>query len=93
VYPREVEDALRAHPAIADAAVVGTPSAEWGEVVTAYVEGPAPPDLAELRAFLADRLAAYKQPRLLHAVDALPRNALGKVQKHRLRDGRVEEER
>ncbi|TMA31252.1 MAG: long-chain fatty acid--CoA ligase [Deltaproteobacteria bacterium] len=93
VYPREVEDALRAHPAIADAAVVGTPSAEWGEVVTAYVEGPAPPNLAELRTFLADRLAPYKQPRQLHAVDALPRNALGKVQKHRLRDGRIHDER
>jgi malonyl-CoA/methylmalonyl-CoA synthetase len=89
VYPREVEDALRAHPAIADAAVVGTPSEEWGELVTAYVESAAPPDLAELRAFLADRLAPYKQPRLLHALDALPRNALGKVQKHRLRDGAV----
>jgi malonyl-CoA/methylmalonyl-CoA synthetase len=90
VYPREVEEALRAHPAIADAAVVGTPSAEWGEVVTAYVEGAAPPDAAELRAFLADRLAPYKQPRLVHAVEMLPRNALGKVQKHRLRDGRIE---
>ena len=42
VYPREVEDALRAHPAIADAAVVGTPSPEWGEVVTAYRRGPCP---------------------------------------------------
>jgi malonyl-CoA/methylmalonyl-CoA synthetase len=89
VYPREVEDALCAHPAIAGAAVVGTPSPEWGETVTAYLEGPAPPDLAELRAFLADRLAPYKQPRLVHAVEALPRNALGKVQKHRLRDGGV----
>jgi malonyl-CoA/methylmalonyl-CoA synthetase len=89
VYPREVEDALRAHPAVADAAVVGTPSPEWGEVVTAYVEGPAPPDLAELRRFLADRLAPYKQPRIVHAIAALPRNALGKVQKHRLRNGRV----
>jgi malonyl-CoA/methylmalonyl-CoA synthetase len=96
VYPREVEDALRAHPAIADAAVVGTPSPEWGEVVTAYVEtkaSEAPPELAELRRFLADRLAPYKQPRLLHAIDALPRNALGKVQKHRLRGGQVEDER
>jgi malonyl-CoA/methylmalonyl-CoA synthetase len=92
VYPREVEDALRAHPAVADAAVVGTPSPEWGEVVTAYVEGPAPPDVAELRRFLADRLAPYKQPRLVHAVEALPRNALGKVQKHRLRDGFIAEE-
>jgi len=89
VYPREVEEAVRAHPAIADVAVVGTPSAEWGEVVTAYVEGKAPPDLADLRRFLADRLAPYKQPRIVHAVEALPRNALGKVQKHRLRDGAV----
>jgi malonyl-CoA/methylmalonyl-CoA synthetase len=92
VYPREVEDALRAHPGVADAAVVGTPSAEWGEVVTAYLEGPSPPDLAALRAFLSDRLASYKQPRLVHAVAALPRNALGKVQKHRLRDGRIEDD-
>jgi malonyl-CoA/methylmalonyl-CoA synthetase len=92
VYPREVEDAVRAHPDIEDAAVVGTPSAEWGEVVTAYVVGAAPPDLTELRRFLTDRLAPYKQPRLLHAVAALPRNALGKVQKHRLRDGAVESE-
>jgi acyl-CoA synthetase (AMP-forming)/AMP-acid ligase II len=69
--------------------VVGTPSPEWGEVVTAYVEGPAPPDLTELRRFLADRLAPYKQPRLVHAVEALPRNALGKVQKHRLHDGQI----
>jgi malonyl-CoA/methylmalonyl-CoA synthetase len=89
VYPREVEDALRAHPDVADAAVVGTPSPEWGEVVTAYLEGPAPPDLAALRAFLADRLAPYKQPRLVHAVGELPRNALGKVQKHRLHGGQV----
>jgi malonyl-CoA/methylmalonyl-CoA synthetase len=92
VYPREVEDALRAHPGIADAAVVGTPSPEWGEVVTAYLEGPAPPDLAALRLFLADRLAPYKQPRLVHGLDELPRNALGKVQKHRLRDGRIADE-
>ena len=57
--------------------------------MTAYLEGPAPPDVAELRRFLADRLAPYKQPRLVHAVETLPRNALGKVQKHRLRDGVV----
>jgi malonyl-CoA/methylmalonyl-CoA synthetase len=89
VYPREVEDALRAHPAIEDAAVVGTPSDEWGERVTAYVVSRDAPTPEALRAFLAERLAPYKQPRLLHVVEALPRNALGKVQKHRLRDGRV----
>ncbi len=89
VYPREVEDALRAHPAVEDAAVVGTPSAEWGEEVTAYAVGAAVPPLAELRAFLADRLAPYKLPRILHVVASLPRNALGKVQKNRLRGGAV----
>jgi len=89
VHPREVEEALRAHPAIEDAAVVGEPSAEWGERVTAYVTGRDVPNLAALRRFLADRLAPYKQPRALHVVETLPRNALGKVQKHRLRDGRV----
>jgi malonyl-CoA/methylmalonyl-CoA synthetase len=84
VYPREVEDALRLHPAVADAAVVGTPDPSWGEVVTAYVEvtGEVEPD--ELGAYVGQHLAAYKRPRLVHVVGALPRNALGKVQKHLL---------
>jgi malonyl-CoA/methylmalonyl-CoA synthetase len=86
VHPREVEDALRAHPAIEDVAVVGTPSEEWGEIVTAYVVGTDVPSLEALRAFLGERLAPYKRPRLLHVVAALPRNALGKVQKHLLGD-------
>jgi malonyl-CoA/methylmalonyl-CoA synthetase len=89
VHPREVEEALLAHPAVREAAVVGTPSPEWGELVTAYVVSERPLELAELRAFLAERLAAYKHPRLVHRVTALPRNALGKVQRHRLRDGAV----
>jgi malonyl-CoA/methylmalonyl-CoA synthetase len=89
VYPREVEDALAQHPAVREVAVVGTPSAEWGEVVTAYVVSDAPLGADELRAFLADRLAAYKQPRLVHRVAALPRNALGKVQRQRLQRGEV----
>ena len=84
VYPREVEEALRAHPAIKDAAVVGTPSDEWGEEVTAFVVSADAPSLDALRSFLDDRLAPYKQPRRLHVIDALPRNALGKVQKHLL---------
>ncbi len=89
VYPREVEDALRAHPAIEDLAVVGEPDPEWGERVVAYVVARAPLDVAGLRDFAAQHLAPYKHPRALHAVEALPRNALGKVQKHRLRDGVV----
>jgi malonyl-CoA/methylmalonyl-CoA synthetase len=85
VYPREVEEVLLAHPAVAEIAVVGTPSDEWGEVVTAFVvpTGPGPP--AELLlTFAAERLAPFKRPRLIHFVDTLPRNALGKVLKHEL---------
>jgi malonyl-CoA/methylmalonyl-CoA synthetase len=91
VYPREVEEALSEHPEIAESAVVGTPSEEWGDAITAYlVPRPgAQPSLAQLRDFLADRLAPYKHPRIVHWVAALPRNAVGKVQKHRLAGGRV----
>ena len=89
VYPREIEDAIRSHPAVEDVAIVGEPSAEWGERVAAYAVLESPLDLEALRATLSDSLAAFKHPRALYAVDALPRNALGKVQKHRLRNGRV----
>jgi malonyl-CoA/methylmalonyl-CoA synthetase len=89
VYPREVEEALLSHPAVREAAVVGTPSEEWGEVVTAYLVSERELDLAELRAHCGERLAAYKHPRIVHRVAALPRNALGKLQRHRLRDGSV----
>ncbi|HEX8804459.1 MAG TPA: AMP-binding protein, partial [Acidimicrobiales bacterium] len=85
VYPREVEDVLRAHPDVADAAVVGTPSAEWGETVTAYVEAGEGLDAEGLLAWAAGQLAPYKRPRRVHRVDALPRNPLGKVLRHRLR--------
>ncbi|HMA47615.1 MAG TPA: AMP-binding protein [Frankiaceae bacterium] len=88
VYPQEVEDVLRRHPGVADVAVAGTPDPEWGEVVTAYVVADGAPDLDALRAHAARELAPYKRPRIVHLVDALPRNALGKVQRHRLRPDR-----
>jgi malonyl-CoA/methylmalonyl-CoA synthetase len=84
VYPREVEDVLRAFAGVRDAAVVGTPSAEWGETVTAYVEGPEQLDLDGLSVWAAAELTAYKRPRLVYRVDELPRNLLGKVVKERL---------
>jgi malonyl-CoA/methylmalonyl-CoA synthetase len=84
VYPREIEDVLRAHPGVVDVAVVGTPSAEWGEVVTAYVEPGPGFDGAALAAWAGERLAPYKRPRLVHEVAALPRNAMGKVMRDRL---------
>jgi malonyl-CoA/methylmalonyl-CoA synthetase len=88
VYPREVEEALRHHPAVAEVAVAGVADDTWGEAVTAWVVpagagGPA--DEAALLAFARDRLAPYKCPKSVRFVDALPRNALGKVLKHELR--------
>jgi len=85
VYPREVEELLLEHPAVAEVAVVGTPSEEWGEVVTAYVVASGePPPADELLAFTAGRLAPFKRPRSVRYVERLPRNALGKVLKHEL---------
>jgi malonyl-CoA/methylmalonyl-CoA synthetase len=89
VYPREVEDVLAAHPAFAEVAVAGRASGEWGEEVTAFVvvrPGVDVPRLGELRDWARDRLAPYKLPRGLVVVDALPRNALGKVVKGDLPD-------
>jgi malonyl-CoA/methylmalonyl-CoA synthetase len=88
-YPREIEDALIGHPSIEEVAVVGEASEEWGERVVAYVVVTTPLELDALREFVGDGLAPFKHPRALYLVDALPRNALGKVQKHRLKDGAV----
>jgi fatty acid CoA ligase FadD36 len=80
----EVEDALLLHPAVREAAVIGVPHADLGEQITAFVVAdPVTPD--DLIAFVAARLAAHKRPRQVHLVDSLPRNAMGKVQKARLR--------
>ncbi len=85
VYPREVEEVLLAHPDVAEVAVVGTPSDEWGEVVTAFVVRADSEVTAEsLLAYAGERLAPFKRPRLIHFVATLPRNALGKVLKHEL---------
>jgi acyl-CoA synthetase (AMP-forming)/AMP-acid ligase II len=87
IYPREVETVLDAHPAIAETAVIGVPDARWGEQLVAYVvfKGGARPDEAELTAHARARLADYKLPKAYRAVDALPRNANGKVLKTELR--------
>ena len=79
----EIEDALRDHPAIAECAVVGVDDEEWGQRVCAAVElrSPGPLTLAELEPWARERLAPYKIPKALIAVDALPRNAMGKVVK------------
>ncbi|MDZ7704052.1 MAG: AMP-binding protein [Trueperaceae bacterium] len=89
VYPREIEEVLGTHPAIADVAVLGLPDDDLGEIVVAAVVGNASLadiSLEEVQALCRDTLASFKKPRRVYHVTELPRNALGKVQKHRLRD-------
>jgi malonyl-CoA/methylmalonyl-CoA synthetase len=79
----EVEEALRAHPSVAECAIVGVPDAEWGERVAAAIvlNADCELDLPSLRAWAAESLAAYKLPSRLLLLDTLPRNAMGKVVK------------
>jgi malonyl-CoA/methylmalonyl-CoA synthetase len=79
----EIEEQIRAHPAVAECAVVGVPDSEWGERVAAAVvlrEGKVL-DLDRLRTWAKERLASHKIPSRLLLVDALPRNSMGKVTK------------
>jgi fatty acid CoA ligase FadD36 len=77
----EVEAALLAHPAVREAAVVGRPDPDLGEVVTAFVVADAGVTGAALTEFVAAGLSAHKRPRVVHLVPELPRNAMGKVVK------------
>lgn len=86
VAPDEVEEVLRAHPDVADAAVVGRPDPEWGEALVALVVF-APGRTAEpaaLRAFCRERLAGFKVPKAFEPAAALPRTMSGKLQRRRL---------
>jgi o-succinylbenzoate---CoA ligase len=84
VSPAAVEDALTAHPSIADAAVLGVPDPEWGERVEALVVERAPVADYELLAFCRERLAGYQVPKRIERVERLPRNASGKLLRDRL---------
>jgi long-chain acyl-CoA synthetase len=91
VYPAEVEAELLAHPAVGDAAVIGVPDDEWGEVVVAVVEprdgvDPTGALAAELVEHCRARLAGFKCPRRVDFVDHLPRTDSGKLYKRRLRE-------
>ena len=84
VYPRELEEWLLEQPGVREAAVAGAPDDLKGEVVVAYVVTDAPLDEDALRVACARSFASFKIPRSFIRIDALPRNALGKVQKHLL---------
>jgi long-chain acyl-CoA synthetase len=88
VYPREVEDVLVLDPAVAEAAVVGLPDAEWGERVVAFVvpAGDAPVDESALDRRCLEAIARHKRPKEYVVISELPRNAAGKVLKKELRD-------
>jgi long-chain acyl-CoA synthetase len=85
VYPKEVEDVLVQHPAVAEAAVVGRPDSQRGEVVVAYVTVIADDaDPVAMRSFCRDRLAGYKVPREVVIVAEMPRGPTGKILKRQL---------
>lgn len=87
VYPREIEEVLYAHPDVVEAAVIGRPDDRLGEEVVAYValRDGATVSVDELIAFSRENLAAYKYPRSVQIVDALPKGATGKILKRELR--------
>jgi fatty-acyl-CoA synthase len=88
IYPREIEDLLFTHPDIANAAVVGIPDREWGEVVAAFVQTRPGCELTDdaLTCFCRRHLASYKVPRVWRFVEQFPRTASGKIQKFVLRE-------
>jgi long-chain acyl-CoA synthetase len=87
VFPREIEDAIKQHPAVLISAVIGVKDASRGEMPVAFVQlkpdAPKPTD-SEIRAFVRERIAPYKAPREVYFVDALPMTHSGKVQKRDL---------
>jgi len=84
IYPREIEEFLQEHPAIAEAAVVARPDRVRGEVPVAYLVCSGTIDMAGVEALCREKLASFKVPRDFIVVEKLPRNAMGKIQKHLL---------
>ena len=91
VYPAEVESALIEHPKVADVVVIGLKDDEWGRRVHAVIEpsDPSdPPTFEEIRAYAKDRLHAFKVPKTIEIVDAIPRSSATKVNRGALVDAR-----
>jgi acyl-CoA synthetase (AMP-forming)/AMP-acid ligase II len=81
ISPREIDEVLLSHPAVAEAVCFGVAHPTWGEEVAAAVVLREPATEAELLAFCRDRLADYKRPRQIHITDTIPRTATGKIQR------------
>jgi long-chain acyl-CoA synthetase len=91
IYPAEIEAALLAHPAVADAAAFGIPHDDWGEEVKAVVEPapghePGPALAADILGHCEHLLAGYKRPKSVDFIESMPRDPNGKLYKRRLRD-------
>ncbi len=90
IYPREIEEVLYQHPAVAEAAVVGEADAYWGEAVVAWLVA-APGETVDpltMKAYCAEHLARYKIPKTFRVVPEIPKNATGKIMHRELRDRR-----
>jgi len=85
IYPREIEEVLLRHPAVAECSVVGRPHPEWGEEVVAFLVLKKEISVAELERLCLDNIARFKRPRDYRFVEALPKNNYGKVLKTELR--------
>lgn len=87
VYPAEVENAIQGCPGVADVAVIGVPDEKWGEAVKALIvaDGDIPPAPEAVFAWARERIAAYKVPKTVDFIDALPRNPSGKILRRELR--------
>jgi fatty-acyl-CoA synthase len=89
IYPREIEELLFRHPAVAEVIVIGVPDDKWGEQIGAVLraEDPySPPDVVALKMWCRERIAAHKTPSLWYFVTELPMTPSGKIQKFRVQD-------
>ena len=85
IYPSDLEAVLRQHPDVADVAVIGAPSAEWGETPVAFVVSRGA-DAATLKAFANERLGKIQRISAVEVISELPRSHIGKILKRDLRD-------
>jgi fatty-acyl-CoA synthase len=86
IYPAEIENLLRTHPAVAEVAVFGEPDAYYGETVSACISLRAPVSAGELAAAVKGRIAAFKHPARYYRIEQWPMTSSGKIRKRELRE-------